>query len=132
MHSHALRVYYEDTDLAGIVYYANYLKFIERGRSEWVRALGVDQLHLRDVAGLVFAVRRLEADYLSPAKFDDELVVVTEVTAITGARIHLAQTVLRGAERLFEAQVTLVCLTQSGTPTRLPAEIRERMRPAQE
>ena len=132
MHSHALRVYYEDTDLAGIVYYANYLKFIERGRSEWVRALGVDQLHLRDVAGLVFAVRRLEADYLSPAKFDDELVVVTEVTAITGARIHLAQTVLRGAERLFEAQVTLVCLTQSGTPTRLPAEIRERMRPARE
>ena len=66
-HEFTLRVYYEDTDLAGIVYYANYLKFIERGRSEWVRTLGVDQGALRAEAGIVFAVRRVEADYLRPA-----------------------------------------------------------------
>ena len=68
-HEITLRVYYEDTDLAGIVYYANYLKFIERGRSEWVRTLGVDQGALRAEAGIVFAVRRVEADYLKPAQF---------------------------------------------------------------
>ena len=71
MHQFSLRVYYEDTDLAGIVYYANYLKFIERGRSEWVRSLGVDQVALKAEHGIVFAVRRVEADYLKPAKFDD-------------------------------------------------------------
>ena len=72
-HQFTLRVYYEDTDLAGIVYYANYLKFIERARTEWVRGLGVDQGRLRAEDGVVFAVRRVEADYLRPAKFDDEL-----------------------------------------------------------
>ncbi len=92
-HSHALRVYYEDTDLAGIVYYANYLKFIERARTEWVRTLGVDQGRLKDDEGIVFAVRRVEADYLRPAKFDDELAVETRVEAITGARIVLEQVV---------------------------------------
>lgn len=124
MHEFALRVYYEDTDLAGIVYYANYLKFIERGRSEWVRACGVDQLRLKEDEGVVFAVRRVEADYLMPAKFDDALVVQTEVTQITGARIVLAQSVLRGAQVLFRASVTLVVLSSTGQPMRLPANIR--------
>ena len=122
-HSFALRVYYEDTDLAGIVYYANYLKFIERARTEWVRSLGIDQTALR-ARGLVFAVRRLEADYLRPARFDDELTVVTDTVAITGARIVLAQEVRRGDERLFVAQVTLVCLTDAGQPARIPAILR--------
>jgi acyl-CoA thioester hydrolase len=122
-HAFALRVYYEDTDLAGIVYYANYLKFIERARTEWVRGLGVDQRALK-AAGLVFAVRRVEADYLRPARFDDELVVQTVVTSVTGARIVLQQDITRGAERLFAAQVVLVCLTDSGQPARLPAELR--------
>ena len=80
-HSLSLRVYYEDTDLAGIVYYANYLKFIERGRSEWVRALGIDQGALRRDTGIVFAVRHLEADYLRPAVFDDWLTVTTAQVA---------------------------------------------------
>lgn len=122
-HAFALRVYYEDTDLAGIVYYANYLKFIERARSEWVRGLGVDQRALK-AAGLVFAVRRVEADYLRPARFDDELVVQTVVTSVTGARIVLQQDITRGPERLFAAQVVLVCLLDSGQPARLPPELR--------
>ena len=123
-HLFALRVYYEDTDLAGIVYYANYLKFIERARSEWVRALGVDQGRLRAGQGVVFAVRRVEADYLRPAKFDDELVVETRLVALTGARIVLEQVVVRGPARLFVAMVTLVCLAQAGVAVRLPDALR--------
>lgn len=130
MHSFALRVYYEDTDLAGIVYYANYLKFIERGRTEWVRGLGVDQTRVKAEQGIVFAVRRVVAEYLRPAKFDDELVVTTELRAISGARIELRQAVMRGAERLFVADVTLVCLTDSGAPARLPALLRAALQPA--
>ena len=113
-HTFALRVYYEDTDLAGVVYYANYLKFIERARSEWVRALGIDQTQLRAEHGLIFAVRRVEADYLRPARFDDVLTVQTTRHSQTGARLVLGQTVRRGAETLFTARVTLVCLTAAG------------------
>lgn len=123
-HEFALRVYYEDTDLAGIVYYANYLKFIERARTEWVRDLGVDQGQLRAGTGIVFAVRRIEADYLRPAKFDDLLTVKTSQVAMTGARIVLEQDILRGGEKVFAAVVTLVCLTADGHPARLPAEMR--------
>lgn len=123
-HRFPIRVYYEDTDLAGIVYYANYLKFIERARTEWIRALGVDQRRLKAEGGIVFAVRRVEADYLRPARFDDELVVATRVEAATGARLILEQEVLRGEERVFAAVVTLVCLTEAGQPARFPAEVR--------
>lgn len=125
-HEHSLRVYYEDTDLAGIVYYANYLKYIERARTEWVRGLGIDQVALKADAGIVFAVRRIEADYLRPAKFDDLLRVETALVQATGARIVLAQDVWRGADRLFAAQVTLVCLTDQGAAARLPADLRSK------
>ena len=124
-HDFALRVYYEDTDLAGIVYYANHLKFIERARSEWLRALGVDQRPLRAQDGLVFAVRRIEADYLRPARFDDELRVRTRLMALTGARIVLEQDIFRQGERLFAAVVTLVCLTDGGHPARIPPALRQ-------
>lgn len=126
-HLHPVRVYYEDTDLAGIVYYANYLKFIERGRSEWVAALGIDQIALRTDIGLVFAVRRVEADYLRPARFGDDLTVTTRLRSVGGARILLEQEVTRGAERLFVAIVTLVCITEGGAPHRVPQEVRARM-----
>ena len=127
MHRFNLRVYYEDTDLAGIVYYANYLKFIERARTEWVREVGIDQAKLKRDQGIVFAVRRVEADYLQPAKFDDELTVLTTLTKVTGARIILVQTVERENTELFTATVTLVALHDSGTPARIPADIRQRM-----
>jgi acyl-CoA thioester hydrolase len=126
-HQFRIRVYYEDTDLAGIVYYANYLKFIERARTEWVEALGVDQMALKAQAGIVFAVRRVEADYLRPATFGDALVVETALQALTGARIVLEQAVLRAGERLFVARVTLVCLTEDGHAARLPVEVRARL-----
>lgn len=123
-HLFPLRVYYEDTDLAGIVYYANYLRFIERARTEWVRSLGIDQVRLKAEEGVVFAVRRLEADYLAPARFDDELVVETVPEAVTGARITLRQDVKRAGNLLFSAHVTLVALSETGHPVRLPANIR--------
>lgn len=124
MHEFTLRVYYEDTDLAGIVYYANYLKFIERARSEWVRERGVDQNRLRREEGIVFAVRRVEADYLMPAHFDDLLTVETRLAELTGARILLEQTVRRDETTLFTAHVTLVALGPKGA-TRIPAHIRD-------
>jgi len=123
-HRFPIRVYYEDTDLAGIVYYANYLKFIERARTEFVRELGVDQRLLRDETGIVFAVRRIEADYLSPARFDDVLEVETAVEALSPARIVLIQRVSRDGALLFDARVTLVALGPNGRAARLPAEVR--------
>lgn len=127
MHRFTCRVYYEDTDLAGIVYYANYLRFIERARTEWVRGLGVDQVKLREETGIVFAVRRVEADYLLPARFDDVLTVETRVVSVSGARIVLGQDVLRGGTRLFAALVTLVALGAEGRPARLPEALRGRL-----
>ncbi len=123
-HSFPVHVYYEDTDLAGIVYYANYLKYIERARTEWVRSLGVDQVVLKAETGIVFAVRRVEADYLMPARFDDDLTVTTDLSAMTGARLILNQQVHRGPDPLFQAVVTLVALTKTGAPARLPADFR--------
>ncbi|NAZ36329.1 tol-pal system-associated acyl-CoA thioesterase [Rubellimicrobium sp. CFH 75288] len=122
-HRFALRVYYEDTDLAGIVYYANYLRFIERARTEWARARGVDQLRLHRESGLVFAVRQIEADYLRPARFDDRLEVATAPAEATTARLVLLQEVLRDGEVLFRARVTLVALGSDGRPRRLPADL---------
>lgn len=126
-HRFACRVYYEDTDLAGIVYYANYLKFIERARTEWVRGLGIDQTALKRDAGIVFAVRRVAAEYLSPAHFDDDLIVETRLERLSGARIVLGQAVVRGADTLFASTVTLVALTEDGKPVRLRGGIWDKL-----
>ncbi|AUQ69479.1 tol-pal system-associated acyl-CoA thioesterase [Phaeobacter inhibens] len=124
IHRFPVRVYYEDTDMGGIVYHANYLRFIERARSDWVRNLGNDQNAMRE-AGLIWVVRRIEADYLAPAKFDEELLIETEVQKVTPARLTMSQQVFRGETELFRATVTVVCVNaESGAPIRLPAEIR--------
>ncbi len=126
IHKLPVRVYYEDTDFGGIVYYANYLKFIERGRSELVRDMGIDQKVMKD-EGVVFAVRKVEADYLSPAKYDDELVVETTIQTQTAARMVFLQEVKRGRDLLFTALVTVVAINEAGQPTRLPAIIRRNL-----
>lgn len=128
-HRFRLRVYYEDTDFGGIVYYANYLKFIERARSEWVRELGLDQRAMKAEAGTVFAVRRIAAEYLSPARFDDLLDVETEVLSARPARMTLRQRVLRDGAVLFDAEVELVAIGPSGRPVRLPEALRARGAP---
>ena len=123
-HRMTVRVYYEDTDMAGVVYYANYLKFIERGRSEWVRSLGIDQLRLKEEQGIVFPVRRVEADYLAPARLDDLLEVVITPVESTASRLVLLQEVFRGAVRLFSARVTLVAVGADFRPTRMPEALK--------
>lgn len=122
LHRFPVTVYYEDTDLGAIVYHANYLKFIERARSDWVRGLGIDQNALRE-RGIVFAVHRIEADFLSPAKLDDQLEVRTSAGRASGVRMGLHQEVWRGETCLFRATVTLVCMNAAGKPQRLPPEL---------
>lgn len=123
-HCFPLTVYYEDTDMGGIVYYANYLKFIERARSTWVAELGVDQLTMKE-EGTVFVVRRVEADYLMPAKLGDTLEVHTNVEATTPARWIVKQDVKRDGALLFTALVTIVAVGDGGVPVRLPEILRK-------
>lgn len=119
-----LRVYYEDTDAAGIVYYANYLKFIERARTEALLATGLSQTGLRERHGVVFAVREVAISYLAPARLEDELVVRTTTSPPRGARLEMAQEVRRGETLLVTARVTLACLGPTGRPARMPADLR--------
>ena len=126
-HHITLRVYYEDTDLAGVVYYANYLRFIERGRSEALRDLGIDQAAMKRELGLVFVVRKLTVDYVAPAVFDDVLEVRTRVTRLRGASVEMAQDVWRGAACLNRAAVTIACMDSAGRPQRLPPDVRRRL-----
>ncbi len=126
-HEFHTRVYYEDTDLAGIVYYANYLKFIERARSTMVREAGIDQNAMKDGEGLVFAVRHVDATYLKPAKLDDELRIATKLQQSSGAKLLFDQDVFRGKELLFSSKITVICMNAAGRVIRLPAEIRAQL-----
>jgi acyl-CoA thioester hydrolase len=119
-----IRVYYEDTDAAGLVYYANYLKFAERARTEMLRRLGVEQERLRAETGLVFVVRRCTADYLLPARLDDDLVVATRLAALGGASLDLDQDVRRADAVLVRLAFQIACVGQSGRPQRLPPILR--------
>jgi len=119
-----LKIFYEDTDLAGIVYYANYLKFIERARSEMLSNLNISQKELFE-DGKFFVVTDLKAKYLLPAFFCDNLEVVTELRKVKGASLLLSQKVFRSTELLFKASINLALLKKNGKVTRLPANIRQ-------
>jgi acyl-CoA thioester hydrolase len=123
-HSFPVRIFYEDTDMAGIVYYANYLRYIERARSDIVEQIGLDQRAMRD-EGLVFAVTRVEADYIGAARFGDRLEVLTTHQAEGPVRWVFDQDVVRDGKVIFRAKVTAVCMTTEGRPTRLPAKLRQ-------
>ncbi len=127
VHHYGLRVYYEDTDAIGIVYYANYLKYAERARTEMMRLLGFATIDRDNNAA--FAVRRCEVDYLSPARLDDELDVVSRLVAIGGASIELEQSVMRDAVRLVRLKVRLAMVSGSGRPIRLPGNFRAALEP---
>lgn len=119
-----VRVYWEDTDAGGVVYYANYLKFLERARSEWLRALGFEQPELIAQHGGMFVVRRVEADYLSPARFNDSLVVEAEVVEAGRASLVMRQRILRGDRCLLTANVTLAWVGDKNfKPGKIPPEI---------
>jgi acyl-CoA thioester hydrolase len=115
----SLRVYYEDTDFSGHVYHASYLRFLERGRTEWLRAIGFEQRDLKRSDALTFAVRRVEIDYVRPAAMDDALTVHTRLRRIGGASIDFEQIITRGAEKLVGAIVSVAVL-KSGRPARMP------------
>jgi acyl-CoA thioester hydrolase len=123
-HRLPVRVYYEDTDMAGVVFYANYLKFMERGRTELLRSVGIDQSQLRQDSGHVFAVRRVESDFLGSAFLDDVLTVETAITKMGGASVTMTQRVMRGEEVLNDAVVVVVCVGPNWKPTRVPPEIK--------
>ncbi len=122
-HIYAIRVYYEDTDAGGVVYYANYLRFAERARTEFMREAGADHAGMLRETGLSFFVRRCEVDYLKPARLDDLLQVETQITTVGGASLEALQTVKRDGEDLARLKVKLACLNQAGRPARLPERI---------
>jgi acyl-CoA thioester hydrolase len=117
-----VRVYWEDTDAGGVVYYANYLKFLERARTEWLSALGLEQDRLAETAGVVFVVRRVEADYLRPARFNDRLAVHCVLTEMNRASLTMVQEVRRGEDVLLAAVVRAACVDRvTFRPARIPA-----------
>ena len=124
-HRLAIRVYYEDTDFSGLVYHASHLRFMERGRTELLRELGLTQRALVEQGALFFVVRAMEIDFRKPALMDDLLTVETAVVALGGASIEMEQKILREAERLVSARVT-VAGVEAGRAKRLPAEIRQK------
>ncbi len=127
-HRFALTVYFEDTDAYGIVYYANYLKFMERARSDMLRAVGVDQWSELEASGSAYAVVEVSIRYRRPARLGDDLLVVSTVEQVLASSVHIQQRVMRGAEMLTEARVTAAFLDGEGRPRRQPKDWVERFR----
>lgn len=120
-----IRIYYEDTDAGGVVFYANYLKFLERARTEWLRELGFDQSRLARDNGRIFVVRALDMSYRKPARLDDVLTVHTRVTRLGRASIHFAQRALCSGELLAEGNIQVCCVDAASLkPLELPSELR--------
>ena len=122
-HVHTLRVYYEDTDFSGTVYHAGYLRFLERGRTEFLRSIGINQSALRRNGGLVFVVSRIAVDYLRPAMMDDVVDVTTALVELRGASLKLGQVAARDGETLVRAEV-VVAAVRDGRAVRLPDALR--------
>jgi len=121
-----VRVYYENTDAGGVVYHAEYLKFYERARTEWLRALGFEQPELRARDGLIFVVRGMQIEYRQPARFNELLEVRSRLCDLGRSRFVFEQSLVRGAVLLNRATVEVVCVAESGfRPTALPARIRQ-------
>ncbi|MBU0498870.1 MAG: tol-pal system-associated acyl-CoA thioesterase [Gammaproteobacteria bacterium] len=119
-----IRVYYEDTDAGGVVYHTNYLKFMERARTEWLRSLGFEQDRLREEAGVVFAVRGMELEFLKPARFNEMLEATASIKQFGKASLVFNQTVVRGDECLCRALVKVACIDiDRFKPTAIPAEL---------
>jgi acyl-CoA thioester hydrolase len=127
-HRFPVRIYYEDTDFSGNVYHAAYLKFFERGRTEFLRERGIHHSELAE-QGIAFAVRSMEISYDGAARIDDQLTVTTEVAALTGVRLTLTQAILRDGVVLTRANVVVVAIKTSGGPARMPKDLLERFGP---
>lgn len=120
-----VRVYYEDTDAGGVVFYANYLAFFERARTEWLRSIQLDATQLRSAHSVLFVVRHVEVDYLAPAMLDDALRIVTRIAEVGGSKVVFEQSAWRGEQCLVHGKVVTVCVsTETFTATRLPEAVR--------
>jgi acyl-CoA thioester hydrolase len=119
------RVYYEDTDFSGVVYHARYLHFMERGRTDYLRCLGVDQvkMHAAEGEGLAFVVHRMEIEFKASARMDDILTIITQTERALAAKLVLAQEIRLGEKLLIAARVTIAVINREGRPRRLPAAI---------
>ena len=130
VHVLPVRIYYEDTDTSGIVYHANYLRYCERGRSDFLRMAGVRHLvMLEGESKLVWTLRRISLDYMRPARVDDLLMVRTRYTEMAGARLVGEQEIYKGADLLCTARIEAAVITLDGRPRRIPADIREKLQP---
>lgn len=123
-HELPIRIYYEDTDTGGVVYYANYLKFAERGRTELLRARGLENSVLQSTCGILIVVKHVEIDYKKPARLDDSLLIKTSVVDIGASSVKMAQSVYRDAELICQVDVVLVCISAAtGRPVRWPKQL---------
>jgi acyl-CoA thioester hydrolase len=125
-----VRVYYEDTDFSGVVYHASYLRFLERGRSDFLRLAGIHHKAMLEAAEpLAFAVSRMEIDFVRPARIDDALTVRTAFETMRGPRIFVAQALMRGDELLVRAKAEVCCISLAGRPRKPPALVSARLKP---
>lgn len=128
MFTFPVRIYYEDTDAAGVVYYANYLRYCERARTEWLRATGFEQQQMKSELGLVFVVRAVTADYLAPAVLDDMLQVITQLETLGRASMTFLQTITRDDVCLFKARIVIACVDwDRKKATALPLTLRHQL-----
>ena len=122
------RVYFEDTDSGGVVYHANYLKFMERARTEWLRSLGLNQIKLKQEDKVMFVVRKIDIQYKIPARFNDELLIQTDCVKTTDYSIMLKQNILRDKQTITEGSVEIVCINSDlFKPVRIPKKAKQLM-----
>ena len=123
-----IRIYFEDTDSGGVVYHSNYLKFMERARTEWLRELGIDQRHLKQDHQIMFVVHRIDIQFKLPARFNDELIVKSELKDIGSSKIEFRQMIYRNDEMLIDANVDIACIdSEKFKPVRIPPTIKQTM-----
>jgi len=123
-----IRIYFEDTDSGGVVYHSNYLKFMERARTEWLRALGIDQRHLKQDHQIMFVVHRIDIQFKLPARFNDDLIVKSELKDIGSSKIEFRQMIYRNDEILIDASVDIACIdSEKFKPVRIPPTIKQTM-----
>jgi len=129
IHRFPIRIYYEDTDHGGVVYYANYLKFMERARTEFLRDLGLELDEVESTFGILFAVTEIHVHYRNPARFNDMLIVESKLMEARGARLSFRQNILRQTEVLAEGEVCLACMDRAGHPRRIPGKVLQLIHP---
>ncbi len=123
-HDFPIRIYYDDTDAGGVVYYANYLKFAERARTEYLRTLGFENSKIRDEFGIIIVVKSVEAEYLSPARLDDFLTIQTRLLSVKNTSFIMEQKAIKNETCIFKMTIVLVCVNEDGRPSKIPEAVK--------